>query len=600
MRSDIPNSTKIEKKAITQLDLYLEDSQVIDPFVREKDKEPIWDGHLYLYKDRIFDNAHLVDRVSVQVKGHEVDAIKEKDFKYRMEKCELDAFLNDPVVYIVCQIQRGSKGRKLFYRCMLPEYIKHIRRGKESQGSFSVPMKPMPERCEDFETILQSFTIDRRRQMQFAHSQSMTMEDAKKRGILQFSLSTPFKPMSQMRALQYISSQPTFLYANLDSKYDVTIPIEGGEFNLVFQKKDDVEVKVGDRVFYHSISSVIKEGIIQINVANAITITIRDEDDISNTSIQLHCKSDELKERIKEGELLLAIHKEHNLVIGDYSFEAYIENIGDVDYLERQLAYWKEVDELMTRLHVRKSFLISKVTKEQDKVLKALVRAILHNEAVNVTPVETGIRVITIADIRLLVWCSSNQKSGRTVIGDFFDQRVELGYPRGNEIINASLFSYLRTGYLWNRIDNIPYERQIESYIKLPTKRSYVCEVANGDVLAMIMSADKIEKKDKTRYEELLKYAYELCEWLENEDEETKSIHYLNKLQIDKRRRDLNDEENKWLRSLLDDSSKDNSIKLGAAALLGDKEEFERYKSQMPKKDFKYMRSQPIAKFFPK
>ena len=45
----------------------------------------------------------------MQVKGHEVDVIKEKNFKFKMEKCELDAFLNDPVVYIVCQIQRGTK-----------------------------------------------------------------------------------------------------------------------------------------------------------------------------------------------------------------------------------------------------------------------------------------------------------------------------------------------------------------------------------------------------------------------------------------------------------------------------------------------------------
>ena len=463
MRTDIPNSTKTEKKAITQLDLYLEDSQVIDPFVRERDKEPIWDGHLYLYKDGIFDNAHLVDKVSLQVKGREVDVIKEKDFKFKMEQCELDAFLNDPVVYIVCQIQKGTKGRKLFYRCMLPEYIKHIRRGKEKQQSISVPMKPMPERCADFEAILEQFVIDRRRQIQFAHTESMTMEEAKKRGILKFTLSTPVKPMSQIRAMQYISSQPTYLYANLDPKYDVTIPIQGGEFYLIFKSDSNAAVKVGGRVFYDKVSTTIKEGVIQISAANALTIDIREDDELAKAQVQIHCKSDELTERIRECELLLAVHKEHTLVIGEYAFEAYVGNIGDLDFIERQLKYWKEVHELMQRMHVTKPIYISKVTKEQDKLLKGLIRAILYKEDVIVTPAETGIRILTIADVRLLMWCEADKEKGKTQIGDFFDQQVELGYEREDEIIRVSLFTYLfHMISNWNHIYHYP-QRKIMS-----------------------------------------------------------------------------------------------------------------------------------------
>ena len=45
------NYTEIEKKAINQLRFYVEDSPVIVPYVREDDKEPIWDGYLYLYTD---------------------------------------------------------------------------------------------------------------------------------------------------------------------------------------------------------------------------------------------------------------------------------------------------------------------------------------------------------------------------------------------------------------------------------------------------------------------------------------------------------------------------------------------------------------------
>ena len=74
----------IEEKAINCLKLFLEDSETISPYVCENDKEPCWDGHFYLYQPGHKDvKSHLVKRVPVQVKGHEVKDII-KDFKYKL------------------------------------------------------------------------------------------------------------------------------------------------------------------------------------------------------------------------------------------------------------------------------------------------------------------------------------------------------------------------------------------------------------------------------------------------------------------------------------------------------------------------------------
>ena len=97
----------------------------------------------------------------------------------------------------------------------------------------------------------------------------------------------------------------------------------------------------------------------------------------------------------------------------------------------------------------------------------------------------------------------------------------------------------------------------------------------NGDVLSMVKSADVVEKKDKKRSEVLLQQALYLCEWLEREDEASRIIHQLNKLQILKRMRELSEEEMSWLRNLLEDAAINNSLKLGASALLGNAEEFD-------------------------
>jgi hypothetical protein len=57
----------IEEKALNYLKLFIEDSRDISQFLTDNDKEPCWDGFLYLYSDGIRDKKHLLGRVTVQV-----------------------------------------------------------------------------------------------------------------------------------------------------------------------------------------------------------------------------------------------------------------------------------------------------------------------------------------------------------------------------------------------------------------------------------------------------------------------------------------------------------------------------------------------------
>jgi len=61
-------TTDIEHKAINELERFIEDSECIAPFIDENDKEPCWDGHLYIYSNACKGKEHLTGRVPVQVK----------------------------------------------------------------------------------------------------------------------------------------------------------------------------------------------------------------------------------------------------------------------------------------------------------------------------------------------------------------------------------------------------------------------------------------------------------------------------------------------------------------------------------------------------
>ena len=99
----------IEEKALNHFKSFIEDSKVISQFIADNDKEPCWDGHLYLYADGIKDKEHLQGRVPVQIKGTEVDSFVTKKWKYKLEKADLKAYLEEPTFFIVCQVKEIRK-----------------------------------------------------------------------------------------------------------------------------------------------------------------------------------------------------------------------------------------------------------------------------------------------------------------------------------------------------------------------------------------------------------------------------------------------------------------------------------------------------------
>lgn len=74
----------IEEGAILSLKKYIQGSDVISQHISDNDKEPFWDGHLYLYAkdDKVKDS--FIGRVPVQLKGKELKTFKRTKFKYNI------------------------------------------------------------------------------------------------------------------------------------------------------------------------------------------------------------------------------------------------------------------------------------------------------------------------------------------------------------------------------------------------------------------------------------------------------------------------------------------------------------------------------------
>lgn len=56
---EVIDTKAIEEKALNHFKRFIEGSKVISQFITDNDKEPCWDGHLYLYADGVRDKEHL-------------------------------------------------------------------------------------------------------------------------------------------------------------------------------------------------------------------------------------------------------------------------------------------------------------------------------------------------------------------------------------------------------------------------------------------------------------------------------------------------------------------------------------------------------------
>ena len=59
----------IETSATAAIKIKLADTDLLSQYINERDKEPIWDGFIYAYKNKYKKNDDLIGRAPVQVKG---------------------------------------------------------------------------------------------------------------------------------------------------------------------------------------------------------------------------------------------------------------------------------------------------------------------------------------------------------------------------------------------------------------------------------------------------------------------------------------------------------------------------------------------------
>lgn len=597
---DAIDTKAIEEKALNHFKSFIEDSKVISQFIADNDKEPCWDGHLYLYADGIRDKEHLQGRVPIQVKGTEVGRFVTKKWKFKLEKADLKAYLEEPTFFIVCQVKKDSKERMLFFRELLPDLVNKLLRDMGKNATRMTLFHPLTEDLKEFEDQLMVFLSNSKKMISFAHSKLLSMEEALKKGVKEFSFIAPSKYVDRLQLMKYLSTHSSYIYAKISKELDVDMPLSNGPGRFIFQRDDDGEVRVGDKVYFKGYHNEIKDGRIIIKIGNVMTINMpMDNTDVEQATVKLTTKAKYLKESINEAEFGVALNDTGVLSVGMLNLQMKVHEKEYVEELRQKLIRWKELDNVLEKLHVTKPFDLTAITDDQGKLIDLLIETVGNGNMVNLPGQETTLLLLEIGNIKLLLWCAVG-KDGMCAIGDFFDRSIRIAYKISeDETINVSPYSYLQLDKLWEKVDNIDFDNIISSAEEAARQHEYCYMMSNYDVLAMITAADALEKTDVERSKKLLEEALKLDEWLIGKEpkDEMRPLHIINKMQIMKRQRELTADERQTLEDMLNDEFAGDMVKAGVYLLLDRQEEFQQLFETMQEDEKKSVKEFPIWRF---
>ncbi len=597
---DAIDTKAIEEKALNHFKSFIEDSKVISQFIADNDKEPCWDGHLYLYADGIRDKEHLQGRVPIQIKGTEVGRFVTKKWKFKLEKADLKAYLEEPTFFIVCQVKKDSKERMLFFRELLPDLVNKLLRDMGKNATRMTLFHPLTEDLKEFEDQLMVFLSNSKKMISFAHSKLLSMEEALKKGVKEFSFIAPSKYVDRLQLMKYLSTHSSYIYAKISKELDVDMPLSNGPGRFIFQRDDDGEVRVGDKVYFKGYHNEIKDGRIIIKIGNVMTINMpMDNTDVEQATVKLTTKAKYLKESINEAEFGVALNDTGVLSVGMLNLQMKVHEKEYVEELRQKLIRWKELDNVLEKLHVTKPFDLTAITDDQGKLIDLLIETVGNGNMVNLPGQETTLLLLEIGNIKLLLWCAVG-KDGMCAIGDFFDRSIRIAYKISeDETINVSPYSYLQLDKLWEKVDNIDFDNIISSAEEAARQHKYCYMMSNYDVLAMITAADALEKTDVERSKKLLEEALKLNDWLIGKEpkDEMRPLHIINKMQIMKRQRELTADERQMLEDMLNDEFAEDMVKAGVYLLLDRQEEFQQLFETMQEDEKKSLKEFPIWRF---
>lgn len=559
------SSKQIEEDAIDYLKMALKKSKHINREISEGDKEPIWDGHIYFYKDIERRNIDFLERIPVQVKG--CDDYYNENVGYPISRINLEHYLTEGgVLYFVVYLKDVSP--TVTYASLTPKVIKNVLlasdkkkkriKKKEDIKNISIRMKPLPTTEDELNYLFLNFIQKRKYQKGFAHIDWRSQESIFKNSE-SFDGELEFKFIGK----DYLAILDNAIAGELDLYYkpkgaSIPEPLldEIAELQLFEEKEMRVQIQGKERQYKTTLNYRTRNDY-TVDFKNGCSIKIEKRPDSVKLTLN-YSLSNTLSKRLDGLEFILEIYKNQGITINGKKLNFSKENIAkiDFDFLNETLNANIRLKELVDELKISKELDSKGWSKKDSRTIKILYDGLINKKIVSLDRADYNIiQVIPFANVHVLLFLIPERENSKNYrIYNYSDYDMVLI----NE--DRQQFSKYEAVDLDQLIlvDNFNIDDYISSY--LTTKDT---ENLDLGLLKLINYADN--KSDRNILQTCLEFAQKIVE----SDESENSI--LNLLQIKKRLNILTQMDSDYLHSLMNQSSVE--IRFAAACILGNKEQ---------------------------
>lgn len=498
---------QIEVISISALNILLCSYPEIGTKINWNDKEPSWDGHVYLYEDKTHKKSRLEGRVPVQVKGTEVKRFGRKFASFPMLYSDIKNYYYDGgVLFFVIQIVSNTEFR-VFYKFLLPIDLKKIMEEitEKGQKGKSVHIdKILNDKCE-FSKELSEFLMHKQRQSVSTVERAVSLEDLSGKSIEFIGDKNPLKMMNKD------------IYFYTRDEFGAHIPVKDiARFNA-FSYKVDRDFIIGSKKYFDNFQIVNYEGEEIRIIGDGI------EYNVDKGKINLTHSTMDISTRLKTLEFF-------EKLINPSKKEKLKKELGLIDN-QKKLIY--RLNDVCETFNIpKKSIKLSEMTVNDEETLRILENIkpfedCIEDEKEEYTP---SIIRVEFFDKKILLLCieSENHK----YFSNYYEEKESLGLIGNfnNTKVSIGRFSILKDIDLLTFNFNIEIvKKSINDIIEKckPEDKKILSDQYNLLALESVKAWDACKKND---YLELAKYIFDKIESFIDAD-----ILNINKAQIEKR-----------------------------------------------------------------
>ncbi len=528
----------------------------LQSYINERDKEPLWDGHIYVFPKGTNSKEKLIGRVPVQIKGKE-KAVNKKTTKlsYSVEVTALQKYLQDGgIIYFVVAFEK-NRTKTIFYKILLPFDLQRAITSSANKKEMTINLQKLPEDDDSIRQLFIAFLQDKKRQAtQIVWSEEQALRAVKDGGTLKFHILPRTQPKNDYDMMKEATTQDFYMY--VETKDGVEFPfakIEDSVSSVAMMEKD-IPVYVNGEKFYDSISYGYENGRAYLYIGQVLKLPFA----AAGETLQKHnfkfSLKGTLKNRITDSNFLLALSEYKWARLGADSTKPVLnidlDNPKDILNLQGINDVLKKTQAALEYFGVHTDLEMSNLSAEENHAIDALIRGAagepLKFEEKNLPRLFYSNKRIGNVVIRILAKQEERSDAYRlfNAFSDNAHVRYEFEKEDGEKVIIDpwSLFLYMTADdFLCSNVNYAVILNSIKTMdgrgkeieIRIPETEKTIS--VNSMLLEVINAYDSQVKKSN----ELLQFALDIAEVVESDA----AVTVINKYQVIRRMRNLTSDE---------------------------------------------------------